>query len=129
MLNQVTLMGRFTRDPELKYTANEKAVTSFALAVDRDIRGSDAVDFIDCVAWGKTAEMISRYFHKGERVLATGRIQARTWQDSSGNKRKAVEVIVDRAYFVEPKPRGDVAHQPESETFHDIDCKNEELPF
>lgn len=129
MLNQVTLMGRFTRDPELKYTANEKAVTSFALAVDRDIRGSDAVDFIDCVAWGKTAEMISRYFHKGERVLATGRIQARTWQDSSGNKRKAVEVIVDRAYFVEPKPRGDAAHQPESETFHDIDCKNEELPF
>lgn len=129
MLNQVTLMGRFTRDPELKYTANEKAVTSFALAVDRDIRGSDAVDFIDCVAWGKTAETISRYFRKGERVLATGRIQARTWQDSSGNKRKAVEVIVDRAYFVEPKPRGDVAHQPESETFHDIDCKNEELPF
>lgn len=129
MLNQVTLMGRFTRDPELKYTANEKAVTSFALAVDRDIRGSDAVDFIDCVAWGKTAETISRYFRKGERVLATGRIQVRTWQDSSGNKRKAVEVIVDRAYFVEPKPRGDVAHQPESETFHDIDCKNEELPF
>lgn len=129
MLNQVTLMGRFTRDPELKYTANEKAVTSFALAVDRDIRGSDAVDFIDCVAWGKTAEMISRYFRKGERVLATGRIQARTWQDSSGNKRKATEVVVDRAYFVETKSRGDVAHQPESETFHDIDCKNEELPF
>lgn len=129
MLNQVTLMGRFTRDPELKYTANEKAVTSFALAVDRDIRGSDAVDFIDCVAWGKTAEMISRYFHKGERVLATGRIQARTWQDSSGNKRKAAEVIVDRAYFVEPKPRGDIAHQPESETFHDIDAQDGELPF
>lgn len=129
MLNQVTLMGRFTRDPELKYTANEKAVTSFALAVDRDIRGSDAVDFIDCVAWGKTAETISRYFRKGERVLAAGRIQARTWQDSSGNKRKAVEVIVDRAYFVEPKPRGDAAHTPEDGPFTELSDGDGELPF
>lgn len=129
MLNQVTLMGRMTRDPELKYTANEKAVVSFTIAVDRDYKGEDAADFIDCVAWNKTADMIDRYFHKGERIIVSGRIQTRTWETNDGKKRKATEVVVDRAYFVETKSRGDVAHQPESETFHDIDCKNEELPF
>ena len=131
MLNQVTLMGRMTRDPELKYTPSEKAVVSFTIAVDRDYKGEDAADFIDCVAWNKTADMVDRYFHKGERIIVSGRIQTRTWETNDGKKRKATEIVVDRAYFVETKSRGDVAHQPkpQSETFHDIDAQDGELPF
>lgn len=126
MLNQVTLMGRMTRDPELKYTANEKAVVSFLLAVDRDYKGDDTVDFIDCVAWGKAAETLARYFHKGERMIAVGRMQTRTWAASDGKKRKATEVLIDRTYFVETK-RGDVAHKPEA--FDEIGDGDGELPF
>ena len=126
MLNQVTLMGRMTRDPELKYTANEKAVVSFTIAVDRDYKGEDAADFIDCVAWNKTADMVDRYFHKGERIIVSGRIQTRTWETNDGKKRKATEVIADRVYFVESK-RGDVAHKPEN--FDEIGDGDGELPF
>lgn len=126
MLNQVTLMGRMTRDPELKYTANEKAVVSFTIAVDRDYKGEDAADFIDCVAWNKTADMVDRYFHKGERIIVSGRIQTRTWETNDGKKRKATEVIADRVYFVESK-RGDVAQKPE--TFDEIGDGDGELPF
>lgn len=126
MLNQVTLMGRMTRDPELKYTANEKAVVSFTIAVDRDYKGEDAADFIDCVAWNKTADMVDRYFHKGERIIVSGRIQTRTWETNDGKKRKATEVIADRVYFVESK-RGDTAHKPE--TFDEIGDGDGELPF
>lgn len=129
MLNQVSLMGRLTRDPELKYTKNEKPITSFTLAVDRGARGYDAADFIDCIAWDKTAQFIDQYFRKGERMLVTGHIQTRNWETEDGKRRKATEVVVDRAYFVETKSRGDVAHQPESETFHDIDAQDGELPF
>lgn len=127
MLNQVTLMGRMTRDPELKYTANEKAVVSFTIAVDRDYKGEDAADFIDCVAWNKTADMVDRYFHKGERIIVSGRIQTRTWETNDGKKRKATEVIADRVYFVESK-RGDTAHKPET-NFDAIDDGDGELPF
>lgn len=126
MLNQVTLMGRMTRDPELKYTANEKAVVSFTIAVDRDYKGEDAADFIDCVAWNKTADMVDRYFHKGERIIVSGRIQTRTWETNDGKKRKATEVIADRVYFVESK-RGDTAHKPEP--FDEIGDGDGELPF
>lgn len=126
MLNQVTLMGRMTRDPELKYTANEKAVVSFTIAVDRDYKGEDAADFINCVAWNKTADMVDRYFHKGERIIVSGRIQTRTWETNDGKRRKATEVIADRVYFVESK-RGDVAHKPKP--FDEIGDGDGELPF
>ena len=129
MLNQVTLMGRLTRDPELKYTSTNKPVTSFRLAVQRDTN-NDVADFVDCVAWDKTAEMVSRYYRKGERMGVDGRIHTRNWVDSDGNNRSATEVVVDRAYFVEPKPRGDVAHSPEpSSKVADIDEEDGELPF
>lgn len=130
MLNQVALMGRLTRDPELKYTSTNKPVTSFKLAVDRDYKGDNAVDFITCVAWDRTAEMVSRYYRKGERMVVNGRIQTRNWVDSDGSNRSATEVVVDRAYFVEPKLRGDIAHSPESSgKIADIDGEDDEMPF
>lgn len=130
MLNQVALMGRLTRDPELKYTSTNKPVTSFRLAVDRDYKGDNAVDFITCVAWDKTAEMVSRYYRKGERMVVNGRIQTRNWVDSDGSNRSATEVVVDRAYFVEPKLRSDIAHSPEpSGKIADIGDEDGKLPF
>lgn len=130
MLNQVTLMGRLTRDPELKYTSANKPVTSFRLAVDRDYKGDNAADFITCVAWDKTAEMVSRYYRKGERMVVNGRIQTRNWVDSDGSNRSATEVVVDRAYFVESKARGDVAHSPEpNDKLAEIGNDDGELPF
>lgn len=130
MLNQVALMGRLTRDPELKYTSTNKPVTSFRLAVDRDYKGDNAVDFITCVAWDRTAEMVSRYYRKGERMVVNGRIQTRNWVDSDGSNRSATEVVVDRAYFVEPKLRGDIAHSPESSgKIADSDGEDDEMPF
>lgn len=130
MLNQVALMGRLTRDPELKYTSTNKPVTSFRLAVDRDYKGDNAVDFITCVAWDRTAEMVSRYYRKGERMVVNGRIQTRNWVDSDGSNRSATEVVVDRAYFVEAKPRGDIAHSPEPNgKIADSDGEDDEMPF
>lgn len=103
MLNSVTLMGRLTRDPELRRTASGTAVTSFTLAVDRDFTnsttGEKETDFIDFVAWRNTAEFVSKYFTKGRMAVVQGRLQIRTWTDKDGNKRKAAEVVADNVYF------------------------------
>jgi len=102
MLNKAILMGRLTKDPELRSTNSGTPVCSFTLAVDR--RGKDdGVDFIDIVAWSKTAEFVSKYFQKGQLVAVAGRIQTRTWEDNNGNKRKAVEVVADEVHFAESK--------------------------
>lgn len=88
------------------------------------------MDFIACVAWDRTAEMVSRYYRKGERMVVNGRIQTRNWVDSDGSNRSATEVVVDRAYFVEAKPRGDIAHSPEpSGKMADIGGEDGEMPF
>ena len=98
MLNQVILHGRLGRDPELRHTQSGAAVASVAIAVDRN--GKDAgVDWIDLVAWEKTAELLEKYFRKGDEILVSGRLQARTYQDKDGNKRKAVEVVVNNIDF------------------------------
>jgi single-strand DNA-binding protein len=108
-LNKVVLCGRLTADPELKQTQNGIAVVSFALAVNRRFtRGADGqsnsqADFINCVAWRQTAEFISRYFKKGSSLCVTGSIQTRTWQDNTGAKRYATEVVVDEAMFVDSR--------------------------
>lgn len=102
MLNKAILMGRLVKDPELRSTQNGTPVCSFTLAVDR--RGKDdGTDFIDIVAWSKTAEFVSKYFVKGQLVAVAGRIQTRTWEDNNGNKRKAVEVVADEVHFAESK--------------------------
>lgn len=103
MLNHIDLMGRLTRDPELRRTANGTAVASFTVAVDRDFSnkesGEKETDFIDCVAWRHTGEFVSKYFQKGSMIVVTGRLTIRAWQDKDGNKRRSAEVVVDSAYF------------------------------
>ena len=107
MLNHITLMGRLTRDPELRHTQSGVAVASFSLAVERDFSSRDGgdkqTDFIDCVAWRNTAEFVSRYFTKGQLVAVSGRLQIRDWTDKDGGKRRSAEVVVDNAYFAESK--------------------------
>ena len=106
MLNKAILMGRLVADPELRRTPNNNSVTSFTLAVNRSfVRQGEQpqTDFIDVVAWGKTAEFVSRYFVKGQQVAVAGRIQTRMWEDKQGNKRKSVEVVAEEVHFAEPK--------------------------
>ena len=108
MLNHITIMGRLTRDAELRRTGNGTAVASFTVAVDRDYGqdGQKETDFIDCVAWRGTGEFVSRYFAKGSMIVVSGRLQIRTWTDKDGNKRKAAEVVADEVYFGEGKKDG-----------------------
>ena len=103
MLNRIIIMGRLTRDPELRRTQNGTAVTSFSLAVDRDFKnketGETGVDFIDCVAWRSTAEFVNNYFTKGRMAVVEGRLQIRDWTDKDGGKRRSAEVVADNVYF------------------------------
>lgn len=107
MLNHITIMGRMTRDPELRHTGSGTACTSFTLAVDRDFgkneNGEKEVDFIDCVAWRNTAEFVSKYFNKGRMAVVSGKLQIRNWTDKEGNKRRSAEVIADNVYFGDSK--------------------------
>lgn len=102
-LNQVFLIGRLTRDVELRTTGTGKNVASFALAVNRS---EESVDFIECVAWEKTAELLNQYTSKGSKILVQGSLQVREYEDKSGNKRKAYEVIVRDISFLDNKPEG-----------------------
>ena len=107
MLNHITIMGRLTRDPELRRTGTGIAVASFTVAVDRDFGGRDGsekeTDFIDCVAWRSTGEFVSKYFTKGSMIVVSGRLQIRGWTDKEGNKRRSAEVVADNVYFGESK--------------------------
>jgi len=106
MLNKIILMGRLTRDPELRRTQSGTAVTSFSLAVDRDFKsqsGEKETDFIDIVAWRNTAEFVSKYFTKGRMAVVEGRLQIRDWTDRDGGKRRSAEVIADNVYFGDSK--------------------------
>ena len=107
MLNHIVLMGRLTRDPELRRTGSGLAVVSFSLAVDRDFgnreTGDRETDFIDIVAWRNTAEFVSKYFTKGRMAVVSGRLQIRNWTDKEGNKRRSAEVVADNVYFGDSK--------------------------
>ena len=110
MLNHTILMGRLTRDPELRRTGNGVAVTSFSVAVERDIapQGQQKeTDFFDCVAWRNTAEFIAKYFTKGRMIVVDGHLQTRSWTDKEGNKRKTIEVVADNVYFGDSKRDSD----------------------
>ena len=109
MLNHIVLMGRLTRDPELRRTGSGTAVASFALAVDRDYSPKDGekeTDFIEIVAWRNTAEFVSKYFSKGRMAVVSGRLQIRSWTDKDGNKRKSAEIVADNVYFGDSKNDG-----------------------
>ena len=103
MLNHIVIMGRLTRDPELRRTGSGVAVASFTLAVDRDFAPKDGgereTDFIDCVAWRQTGEFVSKYFTKGRMAVVSGRLQIRGWTDKDGNKRRSAEIVADNVYF------------------------------
>ena len=116
MLNHITIMGRLTRNPELRYTQSQTPVASFTLAVDRDFGGRDGgekqTDFIDCVAWRQTAEFVSKYFQKGSMAVVSGRLQIRDWTDREGGKRRSAEVVVDNIYFGDSKKPTSEASEP-----------------
>lgn len=106
MLNRIVLMGRLTRDPELRRTQSGTAVVSFSVACDRDYAAQGAereTDFIDIVAWRGTAEFVEKYFSKGRMIVVGGRLQIRNWQDKEGNKRRSAEVVADNVYFGDSK--------------------------
>ena len=111
MLNHIVLMGRLTRDPELRRTGSGIAVASFSVAVDRDFgkneNGEKETDFIDCVAWRQTGEFVSKYFTKGRMIVVSGRLQVRSWTDKDGNKRRTAEVVADNVYFGDSKRDSD----------------------
>ncbi len=106
MLNNIVIMGRLTRDPELRRTGSGVAATSFTLAVERDLKpkeGERETDFIDCVAWRQAGEFVSKYFSKGRMAVVSGRLQIRNWTDKEGNKRRSAEVVADNVYFADSK--------------------------
>ena len=111
MLNHIVIMGRLTRDPELRRTGSGIAVASFSVAVDRDFgkneNGEKETDFIDCVAWRQTGEFVSKYFTKGRMIVVSGRLQIRSWTDKDGNKRRTAEVVADNCYFGDSKRDSD----------------------
>lgn len=121
MLNHITIMGRLTRDPELRYTQSQTPVASFTLAVDRDFASRDGgerqTDFIDCVAWRQTGEFVSKYFTKGSMAVVAGRLQIRDWTDRDGNKRRTAEVVAENVYFGESKRRDDGAAPARRESY------------
>lgn len=140
MLNKIFIMGRLTRDPELRRTQNGTAVTSFALAVDRDFKNADGTkdtDFIDVVAWRNTAEFASKYFAKGRMAVVEGRLQMRDWTDKDGNKRRSAEVLADNIYFGDAKrDTQDGSFQPAAggvnvsgPDFREVDEDDGDLPF
>lgn len=148
MLNRIILMGRLTRDPELRHTQSGVAVASFSLAVDRDFKPKDGsekeTDFIDIVAWRGTAEFVSKYFTKGRQAVVEGRLQIRDWTDKEGGKRRSAEVVADNVYFGDSKRDGDSggsysrpapstpnygSPSPESDQFSELTEDDGELPF
>lgn len=134
-MNKVILMGRLTKDPEIRYSQSVpvKTVAKYTLAVSRRIKQQDApdTDFLNCVAFGKTAEFAQKYFQKGQMVGVVGRIQNRSWVDNDGKKRYATDIIVDEQYFAESKKNVSGSGQGETEGFYPIsnDIGDDELPL
>ena len=141
MLNKVVIMGRFTKDPELRRTGSGTAVTSFSLACDRDFKsqsGEKETDFIEVVAWKNTAEFVNKYFSKGRMAVVEGRLQIRDWTDKAGNKRTTAEVVADNVYFADSKRSESNDNQKEnfnalsgrvSDDFVPISEEGGEIPF
>ena len=142
MLNRITLMGRLTRDPEIRHTSNGTTVTSFTLAVERDFKdqssGQKVTDFIDCVAWRHVGEFVSRYFTKGRMAVVEGRLQVEAWKDANGNRRRSTKVVADSVYFGDSKnnkttSEGNAKESdfPEEQTqeFEEVNEDDGELPF
>ena len=132
MLNRIIVMGRMTRDPELRRTNSGTAVASFTVAVDRDFKsqsGEKETDFIDVVVWRNTAEFASKYFSKGRMAVVEGRLQIRDWTDKDGNKRRSAEIVADSVYFGDSKRDvGDAAQSEPQGGFSEVEDAGD-LPF
>ena len=136
-MNVINLMGRLTAEPELKTTPNGVSVTSFTLAVDRAYtpKGEERqTDFINCVAWRNTAEFITRYWHKGQRMAVTGELQQRSYTANDGGKRTVHEVVVSKAFFCEDKKQSDAQPAQQDDAimqsgFEEMALADEDLPF
>lgn len=135
MLNTITIMGRLTRDPELRRTSSGVAVASFTLACERDFAAQGETretDFIDIVAWRYTAEFVDKYFSKGQMAIVTGRLQIRNWGDKEGNKRRSAEILADHVYFGEAKrdktTQGEPQYDPQG-GFSEIEDTDTTLPW
>ena len=128
-MNNINLIGRLTADVELKQTPNGISVCRFVLAVDRP-RTKDTTDFINCVAWRNTAEFVSKYFKKGNKIALTGALISNKWQDKDGNNRTSYEITVDNVEFCESKneskPEFSAPAQPK---FEEIKAEEDGLPF
>ena len=139
MLNHIVLMGRLTRDPELRHTGNGTAVASFSLAVDRDFKsqsGEKETDFVDIVAWRSTADFVSKFFTKGRMAVVEGRLQLRDWKDKDGNNRRSAEVVAEHVYFGgSKKETGSAAPQAAAQdgtapALEELpECDDDGLPF
>lgn len=133
MLNNVVIMGRLTRDPELRRTLSGTSVASFTLAVDRDYKpdgGKPECDFIDCIAWRGTGEFVSKYFAKGNKAIVAGRLQVRSWTDKDGGKRKSTEVVADNVYFCESKRDNSGGYpSPSPDGFAPVEEDDPDLPY
>ena len=132
MLNHITVMGRITKDIELRRTPAGVAVASFTIACDRDFKsntGEKETDFIECVAWRQTGEFIERNFFKGKMIVVSGRLQIRSWTDKDGNKRKTAEIVVDNAYFADSKTASEDSPKMAAPNFAELDGDDNELPF
>lgn len=131
MLNHIVLSGRLTKRPELRYTQAGKPVANFTLAVDRDFssNGEKETDFIDIVAWNKTAELASNYLDKGQQAEVSGRLQIRDWTDRDGNRRKSAEVVADRLYFIGGKKNEEKTGYTPPDDFEELEDDDRRLPF
>ena len=133
MLNRIVLMGRLTRDPELRHTGSGLAVASFSLSVDRDYKGQSGekeTDFVDIVAWRSTADFVSKFFTKGRMAVVEGRLQIRDWKDKDGNNRRSAEVVAEHVYIGDSKQRSESDTPPASGDFREIPEDEEgEMPF
>lgn len=131
-MNKVELLGRLTKDPEIRYTqTNNTMVASFTLAVNRRFakEGEQQADFINCVAWNKTAEFVSKYFKKGQQVAVVGRIQTRNWEDDNGQKHYATEVIAEEVYFADTKKDIIEDNGEPTDMTSEVYAGNTDLPF
>lgn len=132
-MNTITLLGRLTKNPEARYTSTGKAVTLFTLAVNRPYANADGqreADFINCQAWGKTAEVVGNHVSKGDRLLVEGRLQIRSYTDKEGVKRYATEVVVNRVEFIEQKKDSNVKTEASPmDDFGSADFEQDSIPF
>ena len=135
MLNHVVIIGRLVKDPELRRTGSGIAVTSFTVAVDRDIASKDGgereTDFIECVAWRGAGEFVAKHFFKGKMIVVSGRLQVRRWTDKDGSKRRTTEVIAENVYFGDSKRTEDSGYtQPDNGSdFKELEGEDAQLPF